>query len=168
MTHGPHHFRAVLHLLHQESFLIPVKSHKTSLLFMVSFQFDEQMLVRCGKRRKKEGEAGIWWTVMLLSIATSRTSASCTEKAWGSQSLYSVVLMWVVSPSYIFAHEIGTIFTALFETLPLHSLLWIAFSLGILQHPSSILSMHFYLAWLLLVSFIFQKESVIHLNIWCL
>lgn len=106
---------------------------------MVRFQFDERLLVRCRKRRKKEGHAGIWLTVMLLmllSIATSRASASCTEKAWGIQSLFSVILICikkefdffggevgvrVVSLSYIFAHEIETIFTALYETPPLHS-----------------------------------------------
>lgn len=74
--------------------------------------------------------------LMLLSIATSRASASCTEKAWGIQSLFSVILICikkefdffggevgvrVVSLSYIFAHEIETIFTALYETPPLHS-----------------------------------------------
>lgn len=111
---------------------------------------------------------------MLLSIATSRASASCTEKAWGIQILCSVVLIYiekkfdfssgemrvrVVSPSYIFAHEIETIFTSLYETPPLHSLLWIAPSLGIKQRLSLSLSMHF-LFCLVFTSIIYFPKRV--------
>lgn len=125
---------------------------------MVSFQFDERLLVML---------------LMLLSIATSRASASCTEKAWGIQSLFSVILICikkefdffggevgvrVVSLSYIFAHEIETIFTALYETTPLHSFYelhppWEYFSIRV----RACLCV-FCLGWLLLVSFYLKKK----------
>lgn len=150
---------------------------------MVSFQFDERLLVRCRKRRKKEGHAGIWLTVMLLmllSIATSRASASCTEKAWGIQSLFSVILICIKKEFDFFGGEVGVrvVSSPIYLRMKLRQS-----SLHCMRPHLFIVSMNctlpgnisasefepvyafFCLGWLLLVSFYLKINPVIRIKI---